>query len=112
MAQKTKNKQASSCYSRNDLDIASILATPESFTCRQRTEVARINAGIEENTDVAYSDDEATAGLLSDEKTGLRGRPDQIVIVDGEFIPVEQKLVKYPKNHTNRTRCSYLHIYI
>ena len=59
-------------------------------------EVARINAGLEENTDVAYSDDEATAGLLTDELTGLRGRPDQIVIVDGEFIPVEQKTGRIP----------------
>ena len=76
-------------------------------------EVARINAGIEENTDVAYSDDEATAGLLSDEKTGLRGRPDQIVIVDGEFIPVEQKTGKIPekphKSHKMQL-LAYLHL--
>ena len=61
-------------------------------------EIARIEAGIGENTDVAYSDDESTAGLLVDEITGLRGRPDQIVIVDGEFIPVEQKTGKIPDN--------------
>ena len=60
-------------------------------------EVARINAGLDENTDVAYSDDEATAGLLADDLSGLRGRPDQIVIVDGEFIPVEQKTGKIPE---------------
>lgn len=60
-------------------------------------EVARINAGLDENTDVAYSDDESTAGLLVDELSGLRGRPDQIVIVDGEFIPVEQKTGKIPE---------------
>ena len=76
-------------------------------------EVARINAGLEENTDVAYSDDEATAGLLSDEKTGLRGRPDQIVIVDGEFIPVEQKTGKIPdkphKSHKVQL-LAYMHL--
>ena len=76
-------------------------------------EVARINAGIEENTDVAYSDDESTAGLLSDDETGLRGRPDQIVIVDGEFIPVEQKTGKIPekphKSHKMQL-LAYLHL--
>ena len=41
-------------------------------------EVARINAGLDENTDVAYSDDEATAGLLVDDLSGLRGRPDPV----------------------------------
>lgn len=48
-------------------------------------------------TDVAYSDDESTSDLLIDRETGLRGRPDQIVIIDGEFIPVEQKTGKVPK---------------
>ena len=76
-------------------------------------EVARINAGIEENTDVAYSDDDSTAGLLVDEFTGLRGRPDQIVIVDGEFIPVEQKTGKIPdkphKSHKMQL-LAYLHL--
>ena len=48
-------------------------------------------------TDVAYSDDESTSDLLIDRDTGLRGRPDQIVIIDGEFIPVEQKTGKVPK---------------
>lgn len=48
-------------------------------------------------TEVAYSDDESTSDLLVDGKTGLRGRPDQIVIIDGEFIPVEQKTGKVPK---------------
>ena len=51
---------------------------------------------LEGDTKVAYSDDEATASLLTDEQTGLRGRPDQIVIIDGEFIPVEQKTGKVP----------------
>jgi CRISPR-associated exonuclease Cas4 len=59
-------------------------------------ELARLEAGLENNVDIAYSDDESTAGLLVDKDTGLRGRPDQIVIVDGEFIPVEQKTGKIP----------------
>ena len=76
-------------------------------------EVARINAGLDENTDVAYSDDEATSGLLVDDLSGLRGRPDQIVIVDGEFIPVEQKTGKIPerphKSHKMQL-LAYLHL--
>ena len=76
-------------------------------------EVARINAGLDENTDVAYSDDESTAGLLVDDLSGLRGRPDQIVIVDGEFIPVEQKTGKIPdkphKSHKMQL-LAYLHL--
>lgn len=47
--------------------------------------------------EVAYSDDEQSANLLVDGQTGLRGRPDQIVIIDSEFIPVEQKTGKVPK---------------
>tara|TARA_B000000532_G_scaffold33912_1_gene23710 strand:+ start:308 stop:1477 length:1170 start_codon:yes stop_codon:yes gene_type:complete len=76
-------------------------------------EVARINAGLDENTDVAYSDDEATAGLLVDDLSGLRGRPDQIVIVDGEFIPVEQKTGKIPENPHKSHKMqllAYLHL--
>jgi len=60
-------------------------------------EVARIEAGIKNDVEVTYSDDDSTAGLLTDELSGLRGRPDQIVIVDGEFVPVEQKTGKIPK---------------
>ena len=47
--------------------------------------------------EVTYSDDEETAQLLVDEESGLRGRPDQIVIIDSQFIPVEQKTGKVPK---------------
>lgn len=76
-------------------------------------EVARIDAGIDEDMDVAYSDDDATSGLLIDETNGLRGRPDQIVIVDGEFIPVEQKTGKIPqkphKSHKMQL-LAYLHL--
>ena len=49
------------------------------------------------NDEVSYSDDETTAQLLVDDETGLRGRPDQIVIIDSQFIPVEQKTGKVPK---------------
>ena len=76
-------------------------------------EIARIDAGIDANTEVAYSDDDATAGLLVDNQTGIRGRPDQIVIVDGEFIPVEQKTGKVPnkphKSHKLQL-LAYLHL--
>ncbi len=51
---------------------------------------------METEAEIAYSDDDSTSNLLVDEKLGLRGRPDQIVIVDGEFIPVEQKTGKVP----------------
>ena len=54
-------------------------------------------AGLDEGTELVYSDDDTSSGLLRDEKTGLRGRPDQIVIIDGEFIPVEQKTGRVPK---------------
>jgi CRISPR-associated exonuclease Cas4 len=57
----------------------------------------RNRAGLEEGTDIAYSDDDKSSGLLQDTKIGLRGRPDQIVIIDGEFIPVEQKTGRVPK---------------
>lgn len=75
--------------------------------------IASEDAGIDRDTDIAYSDDESTAGLLVDEGTGLRGRPDQIVIVDGEFIPVEQKTGKIPENPHDSHKIqllAYLHL--
>ena len=57
----------------------------------------RDKAGLEEGTELIYSDDDQTTNLLTDSTSGLRGRPDQIVIIDGEFIPVEQKTGKVPK---------------
>ncbi len=57
----------------------------------------RGSAGLDEDTQLVYSDDDESSGLLRDEETGLRGRPDQIVIIDGEFIPVEQKTGRVPK---------------
>ncbi|MBL6886539.1 MAG: Dna2/Cas4 domain-containing protein [Candidatus Poseidonia sp.] len=55
-----------------------------------------IENDIKSGTTVAYSDDDSTTGLLKNAMNGLRGRPDQIVIIDGEFIPVEQKTGKVP----------------
>ena len=76
-------------------------------------ETAKLDAGIDDKMDVAYSDDEESAGLLKDDETGLRGRPDQIVIVDGEFIPMEQKTGRVPdkphKSHQMQL-LAYLHL--
>jgi len=76
-------------------------------------EIAREIVGLQGNTKIAYSDDEDSSGLLKDPITGLRGRPDQIVIVDGEFIPVEQKTGRVPK-HPHRSHklqvLAYLHL--
>jgi CRISPR/Cas system-associated exonuclease Cas4 (RecB family) len=76
-------------------------------------EIARVEAGLDEDVDIAYSDDDSTAGLLVDNKTGIRGRPDQIIIVEGEFIPVEQKTGKIPhkphKSHEIQL-LAYLHL--
>ena len=61
--------------------------------------------------EISYSDDEQHAQLLVDDASGLRGRPDQIVIIDGEFIPVEQKTGKSPNDPTTPTdsRCWPMH---
>ena len=62
----------------------------------------REKIGLESGAEIIYSDDDKTSDLLVDEVSGLRGRPDQIVIIDGEFIPVEQKTGKIPKKpHTS-----------
>ena len=58
--------------------------------------IASLN-DLNASDEISYSDDEETSSLLIDETTGLRGRPDQIVIIDSEFIPVEQKTGKVPK---------------
>ena len=76
-------------------------------------ETARVDIDLEQGSDVAYSDDDTSTDLLIDERTGLRGRPDQIVIVDGEFIPVEQKTGKIPKRPHDSHRMqllAYLHL--
>ena len=58
---------------------------------------SREKAGLDEGTELLYSDDDKSSDLLMDNESGLRGRPDQIVILAGEFIPVEQKTGKVPK---------------
>ena len=76
-------------------------------------QIAREIAGLKENTEIAYSDDEETTSKLTDPITGLRGRPDQIVIVDGEFIPVEQKTGRIPKSPHRSHKMqvlAYLHL--
>ena len=68
---------------------------------------------FETEDEVAYSDGDATSDLLVDRELGLRGKPDQIVIVDGEFIPVEQKTGKIPVNPHPSHRMqllAYLHL--
>jgi CRISPR-associated exonuclease Cas4 len=59
-------------------------------------ESARKASGMKGMGALAYSDDQKESGLLVDETTGLRGRPDQVVIIDGQYIPVEQKTGKVP----------------
>ena len=49
------------------------------------------------DTKVTYSDDDDSARLLVDATSGLRGRPDQIVIIDGALVPVEQKTGRVPQ---------------
>jgi len=69
---------------------------------------------LEYGDDVAYLDnDDGNSTLLVDNEIGLRGKPDQIVIVDGEFIPVEQKTGKVPRNPHDSHRMqllAYLHL--
>ena len=77
------------------------------------SELARKDVGLKEDSQIAYSDDEQTSGLLSDNNTGLRGRPDQIAIIDGEFIPIEQKTGRIPKRPHRSHKMqllSYIHL--
>lgn len=57
-----------------------------------------VPTGLDGEGDIIYSDDNENAGLLRDKEIGLSGRPDQIVIIDGEFIPLEQKTGNIPKS--------------
>ncbi len=58
---------------------------------------SREKVGLEKGAELIYSDNDNTSDLLIDDVSGLRGRPDQIVIIEGEFIPVEQKTGRIPK---------------
>ena len=79
------------------------------------TELQDIKKDIDfdEGEELAYSDNDIDSNLLKDDRIGLRGKPDQIVIVDGEFIPVEQKTGKVPANPHESHRMqvlAYLHL--
>ena len=81
--------------------------------CENESELARKDVGLVEGSEVAYSDDEESAGLLVDKSTGIRGRPDQIVVIDGEFIPIEQKTGRVPKRPHDSHRhqlLAYIHL--
>ena len=74
---------------------------------------AKKEAGLSESEELAYSDDSNQAALLIDEDIGLRGRPDQIVKIDNQFIPVEQKTGKIPVHPHDSHRMqllAYLHL--
>ena len=76
-------------------------------------EISRQDVGLDEDAKIAYSDDSSATELLQDEETGLRGRPDQIVIIDGEFVPLEQKTGKIPREpHLSHSMqvLAYLHL--
>ena len=58
---------------------------------------AKTEAGLDKDDILSYSDDDgSTAALLEDAESGLRGRPDQIVNIDSQYIPVEQKTGRVP----------------
>ena len=59
--------------------------------------IAKQETGLGKDEVLAYSDDAGqSASLLIDKVTGVRGRPDQIVKIDNQYIPVEQKTGKIP----------------
>lgn len=75
---------------------------------------ARKKAGISEDEELAYSDDSGeSAVLLEDTEIGLRGRPDQILRIDNQYIAVEQKTGKVPikphKSHRMQV-LAYIHL--
>ncbi len=75
---------------------------------------AKEDAGLLKTEILAYSDDSGqSAALLVDDNTGIRGRPDQIVKIDNNFIPVEQKTGKIPANPHDSHRMqllAYIHL--
>jgi CRISPR-associated exonuclease Cas4 len=52
--------------------------------------------GMDSGSVLAYNDDSTSSDLLKDDTTGIRGRPDQIIIFENEVVPVEQKTGKIP----------------
>ena len=75
---------------------------------------AKKDAGLSKNETLAYSDDSGqSATLLVDDETGIRGRPDQIVKIDNNFIAVEQKTGKVPTKPHDSHRMqllAYIHL--
>ena len=75
---------------------------------------AKEDAGLSKTEILAYSDDSGqSAALLVDNETGIRGRPDQIVKIDNQFIPVEQKTGKIPTKPHDSHRMqllAYIHL--
>ena len=84
------------------------------LTAGQKEMGAREGAGLAKDDILAYSDDAGeSAALLVDEEIGVRGRPDQIVRIDNQYIPVEQKTGKVPPNPHDSHRMqllAYLHL--
>ena len=80
----------------------------------QKASLAKKETGLREQDLLTYSDDSGqTASLLIDEETGVRGRPDQIVKIDSQFIPVEQKTGKVPEHPHESHKMqlmAYLHL--
>ena len=68
-----------------------------------KAESAKEGTGLDDSMELAYSDSQSSKALLVDDESGL-GRPDQIVIIDGDLVPVEQKTGKIPKNLTFHTK--------
>jgi len=72
-------------------------------------QISRERIGLGGDEEIAYSDDSGeSAILLIDEETGLRGRPDQILVIDNQYIPVEQKTGKVPKKFHQSHRMQVL----
>ena len=84
------------------------------LTTEDNLDDAKMKAGLREEEVLTYSDDSGqSASLLVDEDVGVRGRPDQIVKIDNQFIPVEQKTGKIPeKPHDSHQMqlMAYLHL--
>lgn len=84
------------------LVVATVWTIAASFQLRRALQAwndaseARDDLGLEAGDEVSYSDDEVTADLLVDGHSGLRGRPDQVMRIDGGYVPVELKTGKVP----------------
>ena len=76
-----------------------------------KAESAKEGTGLDDSMELAYSDSQSSKALLVDDESGLRGRPDQIVIIDGDLVPVEQKTGKIPKKTSLFTQSSIVSIH-